>query len=257
MRNLTASAQQYLYAIVGAEKAGSWGLIGVNKAQVVAITDGPVAAVVSAIVGQRARPERTNLAAHNGVLKLLMQDRAVLPVVFGTIAHSPKAVRGMLAKNQAVFLKQLDYVKGRVEMGLRMRFDVPNIYDYMVSLRPELQELRDAAYGNQRHPTRGVKIELGREFNHLLDEERETHTATVVKVLSAHCVEIKHNPPRHELEVLNLACLIASEDLKAFEAAVLEAAGQFDNNVAFNFTGPWAPYNFVDIQLGSDDVAHR
>ncbi len=257
MRNSTAAAQQYLYAIVSAETVGSWGPIGVNKAQVAAITDGPVAAVVSTIAGQRARPERTNLAAHNGVLKLLMQDHAVLPVVFGTIARSPKAVRSMLVKNQAVFLKQLDYVKGRVEMGLRMHFDVPNIYDYMVNVRPELQELRDAAYGNQRVPTRGVKIDLGREFNHLLDEERAIHTATVVAVLRAHCVEIKHNPPRHEREVLNLACLIAREDLKAFEAAVLEAASQFDNNVAFNFTGPWAPYNFVDIQLGADDVAHQ
>jgi hypothetical protein len=34
-----------------------------------------------------------------------------------------------------------------------------------------------------------------------------------------------------------------------FEDGVLEAAKLFDNNFLFDYNGPWAPHNFVDIEL--------
>jgi hypothetical protein len=34
-----------------------------------------------------------------------------------------------------------------------------------------------------------------------------------------------------------------------FEADVFEVAKQFDNNFALDYNGPWAPHNFVDVDL--------
>jgi hypothetical protein len=249
-----------LYAITDASQAGKWGNIGINGALVTTIIKGPVAAVVSGIAAKRVRPERANLASHNGVIKLLMQQEStVLPVVFGTIADRHQAVEFLLSKNRAILVEQLDSLRGKVEMGLRVRFDVPNIYEYIVSTHRDLRDSRDTAYGGLQEPKRGTKIELGGQFDRLLTEERETHTATVLPVLSAHCVEIKRNPPRNNLEVMNLACLVKREDLKAFEDTVLAATGQFDNNFAFDFNGPWAPHNFVHIELNikSSHVSRR
>ncbi len=241
--------QRYLYAITDASQAGKWGNIGINGALVTTIIKGPVAAVVSGIAAKRVRPERANLASHNGVIKLLMQESTVLPVAFGTIADRHQAVEFLLSKNRALLVEQLYSLRGKVEMGLRVRFDVPNIFEYLVNTHRDLRDSRDAAYGGLQEPKRGTKIELGGRFDRLLTEERETHTATVLPVLSTRCVEIKSNPPRNNLEVMNLACLVKREDLKAFEDAVLAAAGQFDNNFAFDFTGPWAPHNFVHIEI--------
>lgn len=244
-----STPQRYLYAIIDASQAGNWENIGINGALVTTIVEGPVAAVVSGTAAKRVRPERANLASHNGVIKLLMQESTVLPVAFGTIADGYQAVQNLLSKNSALLAEQLDILRGKVEMGLRVRFDVPNIYEYIVSTHRELRDMRDTVYGKQRDPERGEKIELGGQFDRLLTEERETHLAAVLPVLTPLCVDIKRNPPRNNLEVMNLACLIKREDLKAFENAVLAAANQFDNNFSFDFTGPWAPHNFVHIDL--------
>ncbi|WP_018402857.1 GvpL/GvpF family gas vesicle protein [Marinobacter gelidimuriae] len=254
-----STPQRYLYAIVDASQAGKWEDIGINGARVTTIIEGPVAAVVSSIAAKRVRPERANLASHNGVIKLLMQESTVLPVAFGTIADSYQAVQNLLTKNSALLVEQLDSLRGKVEMGLRVRFDVPNIYEYIVSTHHDLRDARDTAYGGLQEPKHGIKIELGGQFDRALAEDRETHTATVLSVLSNHCADIKHNPARNNLEVMNLACLVKREDLKAFEDAVLAAAGQFDNNFAFDFNGPWAPHNFVHIELNikSSHVSRR
>lgn len=254
--NTGRNTRRYLYAITDAPKAGGWGHIGINGAVVAGIVDGEIAAVVSNIAEQRVRPERAHLASHNAVLKLLMQEKTVLPVAFGTIARSVEAVRAMLAESRATFLAQLAYVKGRVEMGLRVRFDVPDIYGYFVNAHGELRALRDTVHGNQGGPSRDEKIELGRRFDRLLAEEREIRTAAVLEALAACCVEIKRNPPRNETEVMNLACLIERADGKTFENAVLQAASRFDNNYAFDLSGPWAPHNFVHVTLEERSLSH-
>ena len=68
----------------------------------------PVAAVVSDITDKRIRPERKNLAAHNAVVKRLMEDTTILPVAFGTIADSPQAVREILSDHRDAFVEQLE-----------------------------------------------------------------------------------------------------------------------------------------------------
>jgi hypothetical protein len=245
----SATPQRYLYAIIDAQQAGSWNEIGINGSYVSTIVEGPVAAVVSGTAAKRVRPERANLAAHNSVVNLLMQTSTVLPVAFGTIAESYQAVQKLLTKNSHLLAEELESVKGKVEMGLRVRFDVPNIYEYIVSTNSELRESRDVAFGGSRVPDRGAKIELGGQFDFYLDKARDEHFDTVLPCLEPLCLEIKRNPPRNNLEVMNLACLIDRSNITAFENAVLKSAKLFDNNFSFDFTGPWAPHNFVNIDL--------
>ena len=240
---------RYLYAITDAVEHPVRGDIGIDGAAVYAVSQGPVAAVVSDITEKRIRPERKNLAAHNAVVKRLMEETTVLPVAFGTIATSPKAVRNILKENSDAFVEQLDRVRGKVEMGLRVAWDVPNIFEYMVNRHPELAALRDSVLGKQRGPSQEDKIELGRLFDRLLTQERERHTEAVVEVLAPHCVDIEQNQPREEREVMHLACLVDRDAQKGFEDGVFEAAKLFDNNFAFDFNGPWAPHNFVEVTV--------
>lgn len=242
-------AGRYLYAIIDAVEHPVCGDIGINGAAVYTISQGPVAAVVSDITEKRIRPERKNLVAHHAVVKRLMEETTVLPVAFGTIANSPKAVREILKENSGTFVEQLDRVRGKVEMGLRVNWDVPNIFEYFVNRHPELAELRDTVLGKQRGPSQEDKIELGRLFDRLLAQDRERHTEAVTDVLAPHCADIKENQPREEREVMHLACLVVRNAKKGFEDGVFEAAKRFDNSFAFDFNGPWAPHHFVDVAL--------
>lgn len=240
---------RYLYAITGAGERPGGGDTGINGAAVYAISQGPVAAVVSDITHKRLRPERQNLMAHHAVINRLLADTTILPVAFGTIADSRQALREILKENSDVFVEQLDRVRGKVEMGLRVTWDVPNIFQYIVNCHPELAALRDSVMGKQRGPSREDKIELGRRFDHLLIQERERHTEAVLEALARHCVDIRQNQPREEREVMHLACLVDRDAQKNFEDGVYEAAKLFDNHFVFDFNGPWAPHRFVQVAL--------
>ena len=240
---------RYLYAIADAAEHLASGDIGVNGATVYPVPQGPIVALVSDITEKRIRPERKNLVAHHAVVKRLMEETTVLPVAFGTIADSPKAVREILTKNTDTFVEQLALVRGRVEMGLRVNWDVPNIFEYFVKRHPELAELRDSVLGKQRGPTQEDKIELGRRFDRLLAEDRERHMEAVVETLAPRCVDIKEIRLREEREVMHLACLVERDARKSFEDGVFEAAKLFDNSFAFDFNGPWAPHHFVSVAL--------
>ena len=208
--------------------------------------------MVSDVPNGQVRPERRYLAVQQAVLKGLMQESlAVLPMSFGIIADGPKAIQKILASNQEAILKQLQRVAGKVEMGLRVAWDVPNIFEYFVNTHQELRLARDRLVGPSRHPTQEDKIELGRLFDRLLQEDRETYTDQVVEILSRHCFEIKQNRCRHEHEVMNLACLVGcqAQTQARFEEGVFAAARLFDNHYAFDYNGPWAPHNFVDLDL--------
>ena len=240
----------YLYAIVEGDSSQTNGLVGIAGGDVYTISSGGVSAVVSDVLNQKIRPERRHLAAHQSVLKQLMTESTPLPMSFGIIADGPDAIQRILSLNQEAFQEQIESVQGKVEMGLRVTWDVPNIFDYFVNTHPALRAARDTYFGTQdREPTQEEKIELGRMFDHILNQDREGHTDDVVNVLSRHCVAIRQNKCRTEREVMKLACLVAREAEARFEDGILQAAGLFDNNFAFDYGGPWAPHNFVDIDL--------
>jgi len=240
---------RYLYAIVAESEDPIHGDFGIDGGTVYTISDGRLAAVVSELPNRKIRPERRHLAAHQKVLKYLLEKSTPLPMTFGIIADGPKEIRKILSLNQKAFFEQLHRVADRVEMGLRVTWDVPNIFEYFVNTHPELRSARDRFLGTYREPTQEDKIELGRIFERILNEDREAHTERVEEVLTPHCFEIKRNLQRNETEVMNLACLVGRQAQAEFEAAIFEAARLFDNNYAFDLNGPWAPHNFVEIDL--------
>jgi hypothetical protein len=249
-RHTVAPRRKYLYAVIPASEARPYGLLGIEAAPVYAIRNGRMAAVVSDFAQDRIRPERRHLAAQQGVLRgLLSQTGAMLPMAFGIIADGPGAIQKILTHNQAAFLKQLRRVAGMVEMGLRVSWDVPNIFEYFVNTHPDLRAARDRFLGSHRSPSQEDKIELGRLFAHLLSQDREAYTGQVEEILSGYCREIKRNQCRHESEVMSLACLVPRDGQDRFEAGVFAAAKLFDNNFAFDYNGPWAPHHFVELNL--------
>jgi hypothetical protein len=181
-----------------------------------------------------------------------MRDSTILPMAFGTIAGGVQEVRRLLTLNQELFLQQLGRVAGKVEMGLRVKWDVPNIFEYFIGVHPELRVLRDHLLGNQREPRQEDKIQLGQSFERMLNEDRDGLAEKLEEKLAPYCAEIKRSPPRQANEVANLNLLAGRDQQAQLEEAVLQAAHLFDNNFAFDLNGPWAPHNFVEMDLDFD-----
>ena len=126
---------------------------------------------------------------------------------------------------------------------------MPNIFEYFVNTHTELRLARDRLMSARHELTQEEKIELGRMFDRLLNEDRENHTARVERALVPLCVEFKANPCRDEQEVINLACLVERGAQESFSNGVFAAAKLFDNHFSFDYSGPWAPHNFVELDL--------
>jgi hypothetical protein len=247
---------QYLYAIALASESSSlpgdpanW--IGLNQSPVRSLCVGNLAAVLSELPEQRLRPERKNLQAHQHILKHLLGFTTPLPMSFGVVSEGEGATVELLRRNASDLEAQLERVQGRVEMGLRVRWDVPNIFEFMISQHPELGERRDALLLAEKSssPRHQERIELGRLFERLLEADRAVIDEQICDVVERATVEIHRGKLRAENDILNLACLVDRRREDEFVARVVEAASALDANYAFDYNGPWAPHNFVQLDL--------
>lgn len=239
----------YLYAVIAGPGDHTYGPIGIDDGPVYSIACGAVAAIVSDTPPGALRPQRRHLAAHQRVLKRIMEDVSPLPMSFGIIADGQDDIRRILARNENTLVEGLQRVRGRLEMGLRVRWDVPNVFEYFVERHENLHTMRDRLFRQGQEPSHEERIELGRLVENLLTDDRAALAEKVETTLRPYCIETKENKTRDEREVLNLACLIERGTEDAFARGVIEAANLFDANYCFDYNGPWAPHNFVDVDL--------
>jgi hypothetical protein len=227
----------------------SYKVKGLEAAAVYAIDSGGLRAVVSDTLSPRVRPERRNITAHQAVLHRLMEQETVLPMRFGVIARNAEAVKKLLETNRKSIKEHFERLHGRVEMGLRVSWDTSNIYEYFVATHPVLREERDEVWNKSNDVHRDRKVELGRLYESLRTADRNDCTQKVKEVLMDYCEDIVENPVKREKDVMNLACLVERKHMDEFAKGVFQASKLFDNVYLFDYTGPWAPHNFVTLDL--------
>lgn len=244
---------RYLYSIVPAQAVDRLKLDveGIDGAEVYPLVMGRVAAIVSNIEKGEMRPERTNLAAHSAVMRKLMDQTNLLPVAFGVVPGSERELRELVAEHESEMLEQLSAVDGKVEMGLRGRLQVPDVFQYFLEKFPDLRRTRDEMYAGGE-PSREEKIELGQLFSESLEDFQDDTADTVVDGLQA-VGRARVNEPRSEEEVINIAVLVPRDQVDSFTQAVEELAPSLDENIELNVTGPWPAYNFVDLRIEASE----
>lgn len=250
---------RYVYGLVRAGVELGLGDVGLEHqgrpAPVRVLAEGPVAAVVSECPArEKVAPLRRNLEPHNRVVREVMGAATIVPMSFGHVARSEAKVRKMLRLNRDAILAEIERLDGMVEMGLKVRWDVENIFEYLVNADPALARARSEVFGRSRPPTAAEKIELGRMFEQRLTEERERHADRVVEMLRPRCADLRINPPKAEKVVADLAFLVRRDGVKAFEEMVYQVGGTFPGQYAFDYSGPWVPFNFVEIDLRVQDA---
>jgi hypothetical protein len=236
-----------LYGIASADANAETFPGGVCGGSVKTLVEGRLAAVVSRIETDRLRPQRANIAAHHRVLQDLAARASVLPVVFGTVVFSDDDLREFLRSNHDSLSALLERLAGKVELGLKVYWDTPNIFDYFVATHQELAQMRNRLFQPGRVATMDEKVALGETFASLLQQARQRHTDRVRQALAPYCVEIRSVSPGDEQMIMKLACLVEKDRRQQWEEGVQRAAALFDDHYRFDCNGPWPPFNFVDI----------
>jgi len=254
---LRDSRAKVLYALCASDGLKpSYQMRGLESAAVYAIDQDGLRAVVSDTLSTRLRPDRRNISAHQAVLHSLTEDNTVLPMRFGVIARSAEAVEKLLIANQETIREHFERLNGRVEMGLRVSWDVANIYEYYVATHPSLRQGRDEIWDRNANNIdhRDEKIRLGNLYQSLRNADRIEFTEKVKEVLFDYCEDIVETAVKREKDVMNLACLVERDRLDEFAKGVFEASKLFDNVYLFDYTGPWAPHNFITLDLHAPTV---
>ena len=73
---------------------------------------------------------------------------------------------------------------------------------------------------------------------------RDIHDA-----LKPAAVASRSNKPIGDRMILNAAFLVDRDREKEFDEAVKEIFRHYEDLLTFKYTGPWPPYNFVNIKL--------
>ena len=244
-----APTELYLYGIALAGRTGPALPPGVTGAGVESIVEGPLAALVTRLGARKIRPHRANLAAHHQVLRELAGRQPVLPVAFGTLADSEDRLREILRRNREVLSGRLRQLEGTVEMSLKVLWETANIFEFFVATHQELEQMRNRLFRPGRVPALEEKLAMGKLFASLVEESRGRHTKRVTEALAPYCLEIRALDCREERMVMKLACLVEKSRQARWEAGLEATARLFDHHYCFQYSGPWAPYNFAEVDL--------
>jgi hypothetical protein len=91
-------------------------------------------------------------------------------------------------------------------------------------------------------------MQYGRLVESLLEERSELYVREVFDALRRASVASRANKPIGDRMIMNAAFLVSRNDEAEFDAQVKDVATRLPH-LTFKYTGPWPPYNFVNIRL--------
>ena len=96
-------------------------------------------------------------------------------------------------------------------------------------------------------------VELGVKL--VREEDADVDEEAIREDVGARLDEIAQSSVENDLFsdrlVFNRSFLVDRDDREAFDEAVGEIEDEYEDELLVQYTGPWAPYNFVDIEIGA------
>jgi hypothetical protein len=91
-------------------------------------------------------------------------------------------------------------------------------------------------------------MQYGRLVDSLLQERSAELVSEVFEQLRGVAIASRTNKPIGDKMILNAAFLVDRARESGFDARVKALGAKYDT-LTFRYTGPWPPYNFVNIRL--------
>jgi hypothetical protein len=240
---------QYVYCIVQTEESLNFGPIGIGSepSEVRSVNYRDIAAVTSDTPLEVYDPTRENVLAHERVNEVVMQRFTVIPMSFGTVFKTAEDIVELLRSAYDAFRDVLIKMEGKLEFGLKVLWEPDQVIGEIEKEDENLRRLREEI-SSQKGSTYFARMQYGRLVESLLQERSQRLVGEMLNELAGVSVASRANKPIGEKMILNAAFLVARDREEEFDAKVKEIGGRYENLV-FKYTGPWPPYNFVNIRL--------
>ena len=245
----SASRGKYVYCIIDAPDALRFGPIGIgaDPSEVYTVHYKSLAAVVSDAPLEVLDSTRENVLAHERVNETVMREHTVIPMSFGTIFKTREDIVELLRSAAEAFGDVLNKMQNKLEFGLKVLWDRDQAIREVENEDEDISRLKKEISG-QKGPTYFARMQYGRLIDSALQTRSERYVADILEQLREVSVASRINKPIGDKMIMNAAFLISRDQESAFDAKVKSIAGRFDK-LTFKYTGPWPPYNFVNIRL--------
>jgi hypothetical protein len=181
--------------------------------------------------------------AHELVLERTLEHAPIVPMRLCTIYRREEQIQALLAERREQVTETLAGLEGRGEWGVKITADRERVAD---RLRARADQ-RPAGVGGAYLGRKQQELRLRDEVDAALDAAvQESHG----RLEEWGVASVLLPPQRAELSghsgemVMNGAYLVDDERLEGFRSVVEELGRQYDD-LTFELTGPWPPYNFV------------
>lgn len=251
----------YVYGIVDSYCFETIPGEGHEAGDIVPVPCGAFAAAVSVLSTRTIEATPQNVWRHERVLERLMQDHTVLPLRFGTICHDADALREYVACSADGHRNDLERVRGKIEIALRIVED-----DKHIELPGRCSECDRVSAANRQTgeavasildaPNDGepagrgaayLRVRLQRLHNDMAREGSGKRLELLLRWhLDAVLKDVICTPPADASAGYRVSCLVERDRVAVFIDALDRFRGshpQFD----VTCTGPWAPYSFVAV----------
>jgi hypothetical protein len=242
---------KYVYCIIRTDIPRNFGPIGIGGRgdEVYTVPLKEFAAVVSNCPLQVFDPTRENALAHEHVNEVVMKDFTVLPMSFGTVFRTEDDIRAFLKGTYDALVEVLQKMEGKIEFGLKVNWDKDSVIRELEHENEEIRRLKEEIANAQTGSTYFARMQLGRVVESALQARADNYVADIYEGLRHAAVASRSNKPIGDKMIMNAAFLVDRDKTKLFDEQISDIAKKFENKLSFLYTGPWPPYNFVNIRL--------
>ena len=252
--DITAAADEsnegrYVYCVIKSERPLSFGLLGIGSepAEVHTVHYRDIAAVISKTPMVVQDPTRDNVLAHQRVNETVMQEHTVIPMSFGTVFKTNDDIIELLRSAYDAFTDVLNKMQDKFEFGLKVLWDRDQIVHEIEEEDEDIRRLK-GEISTQKGSTYFARMQYGRLIDAALQARSERYVAEIFEALRSVSVASRSNKPIGDRMIMNAAFLVGRSVEQAFDARVKDIGQRYDK-LTFKYTGPWPPYNFVNIRL--------
>jgi hypothetical protein len=248
-RKLDSAFGKYVYCVIRTDKPLAFGPLGIGAepSEVHTVNYKDIAAVVSDTPIEVHEPTRQNALAHERVNERVMRDHTVIPMSFGTVFKTRDDIHELLRSAYDAFKDVLIKMQDKMEFGLKVLWDRDVIVRELQEEDEDIRRLK-GEISSQKGSTYFARMQYGRLVDAALQTRSERYVAEIFDHLRPVSVASRTNKPIGDRMILNAAFLVSRDREPAFDARVKEIGARLDK-LMFRYTGPWPPYNFVNIRL--------
>jgi hypothetical protein len=243
------------YGVIATDETGA--CLGEPQENISVVHYQDLALVFSEVVSSSLQLSKENALTHHRVIARIMKKQTIIPFSFGTIFNESQEMTRLLTAAYEELKKTLEQLDNKLELGLKVIWKKEALANKLERDYEDLKYLKEEIMGLPSDSAYGPAIILGQRVEAAMEEMQSFYQEQIYSPLQAISLAARLNKPLNERMILNAAFLVPRDQETGFDAKVNELYEQHHEEFNFMYSGPWPPYNFIDLKLDRHAIGRR